>query len=114
MIRRPPRSTLFPYTTLFRSWRTPRRPNRSSLSIFLCCSSWKKKVSLPKWQSATRNYFWSHWQIDFLERRGATMNMVIGGRFPDIELTDQDGQQSKLADLVGKFPFILSFYRGYW
>src|SRR2546427_3402190 len=30
MIRRPPRSTLFPYTTLFRSWRAaglrPRRP----------------------------------------------------------------------------------------
>src|SRR5437588_4514045 len=26
MIRRPPRSTLFPYTTLFRSW----RPGRSS------------------------------------------------------------------------------------
>src|SRR3712207_8432855 len=25
MIRRPPRSTLFPYTTLFRSGRTPRR-----------------------------------------------------------------------------------------
>src|SRR5438552_13736368 len=28
MIRRPPRSTLFPYTTLFRSW--PRRSRRSS------------------------------------------------------------------------------------
>src|SRR3712207_7776093 len=26
MIRRPPRSTLFPYTTLFRSRRGPRRP----------------------------------------------------------------------------------------
>src|SRR6266496_512916 len=26
MIRRPPRSTLFPYTTLFRSWRICRRP----------------------------------------------------------------------------------------
>src|SRR5882724_13252122 len=26
MIRRPPRSTLFPYTTLFRSRRRPRRP----------------------------------------------------------------------------------------
>src|SRR6266550_4784180 len=26
MIRRPPRSTLFPYTTLFRSRRPPRRP----------------------------------------------------------------------------------------
>src|SRR3712207_8519715 len=25
MIRRPPRSTLFPYTTLFRSWRRARR-----------------------------------------------------------------------------------------
>src|SRR3712207_2549660 len=33
MIRRPPRSTLFPYTTLFRSgrpWRCRRRPRRSS------------------------------------------------------------------------------------
>src|SRR3989442_6260133 len=26
MIRRPPRSTLFPYTTLFRSWLPPRPP----------------------------------------------------------------------------------------
>jgi peroxiredoxin len=42
------------------------------------------------------------------------MNMDIGGRFPDIELPDQDGQPNKLSDLVGKFPFILSFYRGYW
>src|SRR5688572_32690958 len=33
MMRRPPRSTLFPYTTLFRSKRrmTPRRPRSSSL-----------------------------------------------------------------------------------
>src|SRR3989442_6655736 len=29
MIRRPPRSTLFPYTTLFRSLRGVRRPGRS-------------------------------------------------------------------------------------
>src|SRR5690349_23015647 len=28
MIRRPPRSTLFPYTTLFRSVRAPRRTRR--------------------------------------------------------------------------------------
>src|SRR2546430_3069730 len=28
MIRRPPRSTLFPYTTLFRSQRRQRRPGR--------------------------------------------------------------------------------------
>src|SRR5687768_18252653 len=31
MIRRPPRSTLFPYTTLFRSW--PALRNRSTRSI---------------------------------------------------------------------------------
>src|SRR3712207_8835318 len=31
MIRRPPRSTLFPYTTLFRSW-SRRRPSRMSLA----------------------------------------------------------------------------------
>src|SRR5258708_20894054 len=30
MIRRPPRSTLFPYTTLFRSCRTPRTPSSPS------------------------------------------------------------------------------------
>src|SRR5204863_2942331 len=29
MIRRPPRSTLFPYTTLFRSSRARRRPRRA-------------------------------------------------------------------------------------
>src|SRR2546429_5160263 len=31
MIRRPPRSTLFPYTTLFRSWRCGRTRRRTSL-----------------------------------------------------------------------------------
>src|SRR3712207_7330593 len=30
MIRRPPRSTLFPYTTLFRSWATKYRATRSA------------------------------------------------------------------------------------
>ena len=42
------------------------------------------------------------------------MNQAIGERFPDIELLDHDGQLVKLSQLVGKFPFILSFYRGYW
>ena len=42
------------------------------------------------------------------------MNLTIGKRFPDFELPDQDGQPAKLSALVGKFPFILTFYRGYW
>jgi len=47
-------------------------------------------------------------------RKVKSMNQTIGKRFPDIELPDQDGQVVKLSELVGKFPFILSFYRGYW
>lgn len=42
------------------------------------------------------------------------MNLRIGQRFPDFELPDQEGQPVKLSALVGKFPFILAFYRGYW
>src|SRR2546427_3644915 len=34
MIRRPPRSTLFPYTTLFRSSFDPRRPSRMAPAEF--------------------------------------------------------------------------------
>src|SRR2546425_13369007 len=34
MIRRPPRSTLFPYTTLFRSLQSTRRPPAQKRSIF--------------------------------------------------------------------------------
>src|SRR5258708_10190783 len=35
MIRRPPRSTLFPYTTLFRSIKPPRRVNVIAGAIFI-------------------------------------------------------------------------------
>jgi peroxiredoxin len=42
------------------------------------------------------------------------MNLKIGERFPDIELPDHETQPVKLSELVGKFPFILTFYRGYW
>src|SRR3712207_7900825 len=36
MIRRPPRSTLFPYTTLFRSLRIPMVPDARSLNLSNC------------------------------------------------------------------------------
>jgi len=42
------------------------------------------------------------------------MNLSIGQRFPDFELPGQDGQMVKLSEAVGKLPFVLSFYRGYW
>jgi hypothetical protein len=47
-------------------------------------------------------------------RKDANMNLSIGQKFPDFELPDHCGATVKLSELVGKFPFILSFYRGYW
>jgi peroxiredoxin len=42
------------------------------------------------------------------------MNQVVGQRFPDFELQNQDGQWMKLSQIAGDFPLILTFYRGYW
>jgi peroxiredoxin len=42
------------------------------------------------------------------------MNQSIGQRFPDFELLDHDNQAVKLSQFAGKFPLIVSFYRGYW
>src|SRR2546422_3350163 len=43
MIRRPPRSTLFPYTTLFRSHRSG-KPSIGATCLFcrFCCMTWAK------------------------------------------------------------------------
>src|SRR2546426_9057847 len=49
MIRRPPRSTLFPYTTLFRS---PTR-QRGALSRFVCCW-WRWQVPSLRGSQAGR------------------------------------------------------------
>src|SRR2546423_8700222 len=64
MIRRPPRSTLFPYTTLFRSTSprtrrrtSPRRCKRSSPSVLLP-SAWARATAnsaSPSRASATRS-----------------------------------------------------------
>src|SRR2546422_8586103 len=45
MIRRPPRSTLFPYTTLFRSWRRSARgsPERSRARFSRCSPEYRRK-----------------------------------------------------------------------
>src|SRR6266511_287230 len=46
MIRRPPRSTLFPYTTLFRSRRRPRgRPARSAPAGDRCAGTRSRRSS---------------------------------------------------------------------
>src|SRR5690625_7243209 len=44
IIRQPPRSTLFPYTTLFRSPGKPISPNKVSLTSFSGCSTTGNKL----------------------------------------------------------------------
>src|SRR2546430_7552236 len=53
MIRRPPRSTLFPYTTLFRSWTASSPPCYARATPRRCCSP-------PRWRGggATRAPAW--------------------------------------------------------
>jgi len=40
--------------------------------------------------------------------------LVVGGKIPDLELTDHRGQRVSLSALAQGFPLILTFYRGYW
>src|SRR2546426_1650345 len=81
MIRRPPRSTLFPYTTLFRSqvWREPRirmtapnRPNRLNLTqdrreLRRYCRRWKIE-RLFAWLHNFRRLVtrWEFYEANFL------------------------------------------------
>src|SRR2546422_6381010 len=47
MIRRPPRSTLFPYTTLFRSCSVLHRGTR----CWICCITWSTGLAGPSTRS---------------------------------------------------------------
>src|SRR3712207_7887898 len=52
MIRRPPRSTLFPYTTLFRSWRARARISWSFAVIrMLAGTSWRAATCLDSFRN---------------------------------------------------------------
>jgi peroxiredoxin len=41
-------------------------------------------------------------------------DLIVGGRFPDLELPDHRAEPTGLSTLAGDFPLIVSFYRGYW
>ncbi len=41
-------------------------------------------------------------------------DLVVGQRFPDLELPDHRPQPVRLSKLADGFPLIVSFYRGYW
>src|SRR5258708_21596576 len=54
MIRRPPRSTLFPYTTLFRSADSRSTDHWAMKCIFSNCAAGKKSASLSADRKSTR------------------------------------------------------------
>src|SRR3712207_7394178 len=62
MIRRPPRSTLFPYTTLFRSSAAPRKPWRASVAAarpFMADQpTWKRLVQAPLARNCSEPAAW--------------------------------------------------------
>jgi peroxiredoxin len=41
-------------------------------------------------------------------------DLVVGGRLPDLELPDHQGQRVRLSAIARGFPLIVTFYRGYW
>jgi peroxiredoxin len=45
---------------------------------------------------------------------GMRADLVVGGKFPDLELPDHRRRAVRLSVLANGYPLILSFYRGYW
>jgi hypothetical protein len=45
---------------------------------------------------------------------GMHPGLVVGGTFPDLELTDHRHQRVRLSAVAQGFPLVLAFYRGYW
>src|SRR5258708_8129663 len=56
MIRRPPRSTLFPYTTLFRSWQQNPSPTVTTLSRLISPCAARRKSSSSSTRLSALNY----------------------------------------------------------
>jgi peroxiredoxin len=41
-------------------------------------------------------------------------DLVVGRRFPDLELPDHTGSARRLSELAGGDPLAVNFYRGWW
>src|SRR2546428_851364 len=68
MIRRPPRSTLFPYTTLFRSAKTSVRNGVSRLEFHAMASPCVVSFAAPPTLTKTFQQAALDWVADLLER----------------------------------------------
>jgi peroxiredoxin len=41
-------------------------------------------------------------------------DLKSGSKFPDLQLPDHDGRPTRLSEIAGKFPLVVTFYRGWW
>lgn len=56
-----------------------------------------------------------HRATDDLHNSGILEQTVkVGDRAPDFSLTNADGQEFRLRELLSQGPVVLSFYRGKW
>ena len=56
-----------------------------------------------------------HRATDDLRNSGILEQTVkVGDRAPDFSLTNADGQEFRLQELLSEGPVVLSFYRGKW
>src|SRR5256884_2186761 len=91
MIRRPPRSTLFPYTTLFRSYGLLRNSFRPSPEIRVMRTHWRQRNDLV--QSAGRH-------IQRMQKALTQMNLQLANVLTDI--SGATGQAIIKAILAGE------------
>src|SRR5260370_12633893 len=93
MIRRPPRSTLFPYTTLFRSLGNTRQKQRDDLLQDVKLAAQVQRLFLPSGKPA----------IDGLEIAGMMHPARgVGGDYYDYVPIDAHTIQVVIADVAGK------------
>src|SRR2546428_9885855 len=98
MIRRPPRSTLFPYTTLFRSLR--RSPGRAlDASPRRCCATSLRDVSARRlFSSYVHGFPPPAGKVDHvLERRHGVFIAVSGEHPPACVLTRREREKRRAA-----------------
>src|SRR5258708_6453133 len=93
MIRRPPRSTLFPYTTLFRSC-------SGSCSLSASASDPERKSLTPVYQSLSSGYPVDHLVQVILEHRAKALGTQFAQR-PGLDLSNAFPRQLEcLADFL--------------
>src|SRR5258708_39937073 len=104
MIRRPPRSTLFPYTTLFRSFFESKGSRRRPSDVLV--PRWDPSVLFtPAGMNQFKDHFLGKVKLEFT--RATTCQKCL--RTGDIDNVGRAGHPPKLFQMFGNFTFGHSF-----